>query len=151
MSREQVDAIYKVTNTAIHGFFEEHRFLSNFHLAPVIVNGMTYPSSEHAYMAMKVQDHSVQEEISRIETCGKARRFGQTLLLRPNWEYYRVAAMYHVLIHKFKDPTLRDLLAATGDKHLEETNWWGDKFWGVCEGEGLNMLGEVLMLVRNTL
>lgn len=29
-----------------------------------------------------------------------------------------------------------------------EGNTWGDKFWGVCDGEGENHLGKLLMEVR---
>jgi len=151
MSKELVDATYKVTDTAIHGFFEEHRYLSNFHLKPLIVCDVLYPSSEHAYMAQKTCDRNLQIEIAQIPTCGQVRRFGQTIPLRGDWEFYRVAAMLAVLYEKFKDIELAEMLLSTGDKYLEETNWWGDKFWGVCNGEGLNMLGKCLMLVRSSL
>lgn len=42
-------------------------------------------------------------------------------------------------------------LLATGTRYLEETNTWGDTYWGVCEGKGLNMLGKTLMQVRDEL
>ena len=42
-------------------------------------------------------------------------------------------------------------LLETGDVYLEETNTWGDVFWGVCNGKGENMLGQVLMLIRDEL
>lgn len=42
-------------------------------------------------------------------------------------------------------------LLDTANKPLIEENWWGDKFWGVCEttGEGENWLGRLLMDLRN--
>ena len=50
---------------------------------------------------------------------------------------------------KFQVPELREKLLATGDEELIEGNWWNDKFWGVCKGEGCNMLGLILMEVRD--
>lgn len=151
MTQEQVDVIYKVTDDAIHGFFMEHRCLSNFHEAPLTIDGITYPSSEHAYMAQKSLNRDVQLEISMIVGSNKAKKFGQNIVLRPDWEYYRVAAMLQVLFRKFEDHDLAMVLLNTGDKYLEETNWWNDKFWGVCNGKGLNMLGKCLMIVREDL
>jgi N-glycosidase YbiA len=151
MSQEQVDATYKVTDTAIHGFFMEHRCLSNFHELPLTVDGITYPSSEHAYMAQKTLDRDTQLEVSMIVGSGRVKKFGQTIPLRPDWEYYRVAAMLQVLFRKFEDHNLAMALLETGDKYLEETNWRKDEFWGVCEGKGLNMLGKCLMIVREDL
>ena len=42
-------------------------------------------------------------------------------------------------------------LLETDNKYLEETNNWGDRFWGVVDGIGKNMLGHVLMEVRRSL
>jgi len=42
-------------------------------------------------------------------------------------------------------------LLATGDQELIEGNTWGDRFWGVCDGEGQNQLGRLLMELRNEL
>ena len=39
-------------------------------------------------------------------------------------------------------------LIDTAGLYLEETNDWGDQFWGV-DGTGLNMLGHTLMFVRD--
>ena len=44
---------------------------------------------------------------------------------------------------------LKAQLLATEDEHLEEGNWWGDRYWGTCEGVGENHLGKILMQVRS--
>jgi len=55
---------------------------------------------------------------------------------------------------KSKDLTLKcdcelaKKFLATGDRYLEETNWWGDKVWGVYRGQGHNLTGKVLMDIR---
>ena len=60
--------------------------------------------------------------------------------------------MLRVLRAKFaQNPELAMQLLATGTRYLEETNTWGDTYWGVCEGKGLNMLGKTLMQVRDEL
>ena len=40
------------------------------------------------------------------------------------------------------------MLAATEDKLLIEGNTWGDVEWGVSNGKGKNLLGMILMQVR---
>lgn len=138
-----------VTDTQILGFFGNYRFLSNFHLEAVVVGGRAYPSAEHAYMAQKSLDPEVQIQFQETSlTPEKARKLGQSIAIRPDWELYKLPAMLHVLMAKFEVPYLRHLLLATGERYLEETNNWGDRFWGVCDGHGQNQLGHLLMLVR---
>jgi hypothetical protein len=52
------------------------------------------------------------------------------------------------LIQKFSDKVLMVKLLATGEEELVAGNWWKDKFWGVCDGEGQNHLGLLLMELR---
>lgn len=153
MSAELVDLHYRVTESEIAGFFREHRWLSNFHMCPVTVEGITYPSSEHAYMAQKTDSRAIKEHIATIEKAAEVKRYGQTIPLRPNWDEYRIIAMTKVLYAKFtQNEDLKVLLLETGDKVLKETNWWNDRFWGEdVNGNGKSMLGHCLMLVRSML
>ena len=58
--------------------------------------------------------------------------------------------MSSIVFEKFyRNKELRKKLLETGDRYLEETNWWGDDFWGGCNGEGRNELGKILMKVRD--
>lgn len=136
-----------VTDTQILGFFGEYQFLSNFYMTPVTLDEVVYPSSEHAYMCQKTDDPVAQAAIIRQPSPGKAKQVGRQVPLRENWDAYRLAAMLKVLTAKFADPQLRQKLLDTGDKYLEETNNWGDRYWGV-DGTGSNFLGQLLMLVR---
>ena len=137
-----------VNGTEILGFFEDYAFLSNFHPSPIVIGGVQYRTVEHAYMAYKTTSNDEKLRLSRVLKANEVKKEGQKVTLRPDWEYMRVAAMHHCLYEKFKIPELREALAKTGNKYLEEKNWWNDKFWGVCNGEGLNMLGKLLMMVR---
>lgn len=143
-----------VTEKSIYGFVGDYRWLSNFHMCDVIVDGILYPSSEHAYMAMKTDVLSEKRALSvdgRL-TCSEAKKFGQTVTLRANWDDIKVQAMHDVVLAKFgQNRQLATQLIATGTRHLEETNYWGDVFWGVCRGKGHNWLGQVLMSVRDIL
>jgi predicted NAD-dependent protein-ADP-ribosyltransferase YbiA (DUF1768 family) len=56
--------------------------------------------------------------------------------------------METLLRQKFAHPELRAKLKETNDAELVEGNWWGDRFWGVCRGEGENHLGKLLMKIR---
>jgi predicted NAD-dependent protein-ADP-ribosyltransferase YbiA (DUF1768 family) len=58
--------------------------------------------------------------------------------------------MRHLLESKFgkANPELRQMLIDTNPCVLIEGNTWGDRFWGVCEGKGENMLGRLLMNLR---
>ena len=59
--------------------------------------------------------------------------------------------MRHLLFKKFSQYEFFELLMLTGDAELIEGNNWGDTFWGVCNGRGENMLGKLLMEIRDYL
>lgn len=140
-----------VSDSAIMGFFGPYRFLSNYHLVPIEIGGVVYPSTEHAYMAQKTLDPEIRRHIASLALPADARKYGQTIALRADWGSFKTVAMLSALVKKFEDPALRAALLATGDRYLEETNDWGDRFWGVSGGVGKNMLGKLLMLVRDQL
>ena len=152
MQRINGRALPTVTDDGIYGFFQEYRFLSNAHECKVWMSGATYPTSEHAYHAQKTLNAHERQKISKLDTWQIAKAYGQKVKLRSDWEDVKRARMYAVLECKFiQNKYLRILLERTGDKYLEETNWWGDRYWGVCEGEGKNHLGRLLMRLRKEL
>jgi predicted NAD-dependent protein-ADP-ribosyltransferase YbiA (DUF1768 family) len=59
--------------------------------------------------------------------------------------------MQDLVIQKFSTPEFSKMLLSTGDKYLEETNHWGDTFWGKSGGIGENKLGQILMEIRKML
>lgn len=142
----------------VYGFFGEWRWLSNFQLCETSYEGDIYPSVENAYQAAKTSDREARkpmmERTSDDEmTEGKrARLFGRKAKIRPDWEEIKVEVMLSIVKEKFyRNPTLAGALLSTGDLYLEETNYWGDRFWGVSKGEGHNNLGKILMLIRDEL
>jgi ribA/ribD-fused uncharacterized protein len=134
----------------IEGFSAEYSFLSNFHPCEIEAWGLKFPSVEHAYQAAKVENLEDRVQF-QTGTPGQAKRLGQTVPLRSQWNYQKVGIMLELLRLKFSIPELREKLLATGDAYLEETNGWGDTYWGVHRGEGQNHLGQLLMQVRDEL
>lgn len=145
--------------SAITEFQGEWRWLSNFWMCPVPIGGIVYPSSEHAYQASKVLDMNARAKIADMATPGEAKRAGQVLTLRTDWERSKKRVMLLVVLAKFSNNhDLARQLAATGAAMLIEGNHWHDNFWGSCacrrcgQGDcnnGLNYLGRILTMVRD--
>lgn len=139
----------------IYGFFGQFRFLSNFWLCTVVDDmKVCYPSSEHAYQAQKTLDREERIFIASAPAPKRAKRYGYRVSLRKDvhWDTYRRTAMENVVTWKFtQNMYLRNKLLQTSDLYLEETNSWGDRYFGVCRGDGLNVLGRVLMETRSYL
>lgn len=148
MSDTKVREIQVIDKDNIKGFFGPYRWLSNFHLCIIRYEDMTYPSVENAYQAAKTMDKQLRKQFIGV-TPSEAKKLGSTIPLRKDWEEVKIGVMSDLLKRKFTDPELREGLLLTGDKYLEETNWWGDCYWGVCNNKGENVLGKMLMTIRN--
>lgn len=135
----------------IDSFSGEHEFLSNFMHSEIEYEGGTYPTVEHAFQAAKTLDKEERKGVREKKTPGQAKRAGRKVKLRPHWDNMKCMVMHNLLVKKFENEYLREKLLATGDAELIEGNTWGDKFWGVCKGEGENNLGRILMKVREKL
>lgn len=140
------------TPDAIYGLFGKYRCLSNFHEFGFWHDGLHYHTSEAAYMAMKTEDLEIRHFFSTLKTGKEAKQFGREIQLRDDWDDYRLHAMYQVLLSKFtQDLNSAEVLLSTGNKYIEETNWWKDVYWGKCGGIGKNHLGQILMSIRDFL
>jgi N-glycosidase YbiA len=136
----------------IDAFTGPYFFLSNFAESPVEFEGAVYPTVEHAFAATKTLDFTERELIRLAARPGEAKRLGRQVALRPGWDDLRVDVMRALLARKFAPGTdLAARLLATADAQLVEGNTWGDRFWGVCRGEGRNQLGQLLMERRDEL
>jgi ribA/ribD-fused uncharacterized protein len=144
----------------INSFRGNYAWLSNYWHSPVKLRELglerTFPTVEHAFQAAKVvfpfePKFSPQvDEIQAAATPAIAKRLGQKVTLRGDWEDVKVQVMRECLQWKFghRNPDLQAALLATRPHHLIEGNTWGDRFWGVEDGNGENMLGILLMEVR---
>ena len=135
-------------------FDGEYNFLSNFYPSPFEWNGITFPAVENWFQAWKTTDEDEFYAIATADTPGKSKRLGRKCTLRPDWEAIKVDVMRAGLKYKFQNPELRNKLLSTGDEELVEGNTWHDRTWGrcICEkcgGQGQNLLGQLLMELRN--
>lgn len=134
----------------IESFKDYYGFLSNFYRSSAGYDGVIYPTSEHAYQAAKTLDKNERARILKAHSPGKAKRLGQKVTKREDWEEIKVCVMYGIVYDKFnRHPMLAFKLIKTRGIELVEGNTWNDIFWGVCDGVGLNHLGKILMKVRN--
>ena len=134
--------------TKIDTFSGPFEFLSNFYEKTLEYDNVWWPTLEHAYQAMKTLDPDERDTIRASRSPALAKRLGNRLKMREDWDDIKVGLMHELLRVKFRDPDLRDRLIATGEAELIEGNHWGDSFWGVCKGNGKNWLGRLLMAVR---
>jgi len=106
---------------------------------------------EHAYQAHKTLNEDSREMIRNAKDPSIAKKLGRGVEMRPDWEVVREGLMRDFIRKKFESPFLADQLLKTGDSELVFGNTWNDRVWGVCRGTGSNLLGKILMEVRQEL
>lgn len=138
-------------------FDGKYAFLSNFYNCPVTYNGLTYQNNEAAFQAQKTLDENVRKEFTNLPP-NLAKRKGRRVTLRSDWEKVKDDVMYEICLAKFfsvKNYKLLELLLNTDSEEIVEGNHWHDNYWGNCmcdrckSIEGKNMLGKILMEIRN--
>lgn len=133
---------------------DQHGSFSNFAPYPVEIDGKVWPTSEHYFQAQKFVGTS-HEEAMRLERSPMVvARMGRDRKkpLRPDWDAVKDDVMRKAVLAKFtQHQDLRTQLLATGDtkivEHTENDSYWGDG----GDGSGRNMLGLILMDVRDQL
>jgi len=135
-------------------FFYEQDFyvLSNFSSFQVRIDGVSYPTSEHAYHCAKFEGKPHIQEIIRNapsahEAFKDAADFKSDRV--ENWDEIKYSVMKDILIHKvMQHEYVRRKLLDTGDRELIE-NSWRDDVWGWGHNKsGQNLLGKCWMEIR---
>lgn len=136
----------------INEFRGEYSFLSNFTKVDIVLDGIIYPSVEHAYCSAKNEElwwkaYCADEKNQAGMVKKKSRYVGNV----SNWKEIQIDIMTKCLKQKFSKEPFHSLLMKTGDMYIQEGNNWNDKFWGVClkTGVGENNLGKILMQIRD--
>ncbi|WP_313233436.1 NADAR family protein [Tissierella praeacuta] len=139
-------------------FRGEYRFLSNFYQCPFSYRGLVYPNAESAFQAQKCSTEEGKIKYTLQKNPVRAKQMGKKEPDLPvNWDEISLDIMREILIAKFSVPDLAEMLKATGDAYIEESNHWHDNRWGncICEKceleEGQNLLGKLLMDIRTDL
>lgn len=138
--------------TKIENFRGSYNFLSNFYNCKIIYKGITYNNTEAAYQAQKCPERAL--EFCNL-TGSQAKKLGRLVEMNPDFEDKKLEIMEEIVTEKFcQNPDLMEKLLATDELYIEEGNWWGDTFWGVCTNKkmdhvGKNHLGKILMEIRS--
>ena len=140
--------------------------LGNFAKAPITIDGVTFPTSEHLFHIMKFRDTAARKDIKSLAgmpmKCAAKKYEGQGLR-REDWGEYIVDAMKFCLVTKYAQcEAFRSELEKTRGLYIleDETNRMkrkhkGADSWGAIlsdDGQtyvGPNLLGRLLMELRD--
>ena len=128
-------------------FLAHEKFRKLFH-SEIIMS--EYPTNEHFYQACKAKDLEISKWIKNAPTPTLAMKAGRSLQkkeIRDDWEKVKVFIMKEGLRVKFANENLAIMLLWTGDAVLVEDSPT-DMFWGGSLPGSKNMLGQLLMEVR---
>src|SRR4028119_765559 len=133
---------------------EPYGAFSNFSPHGVEMDGQWWPTSEHYFQAQKFAGTPHADQIREVKTPKDAARMGRdrSRPLRSDWERVKDDIMRKAVLRKFETHAdIREVLLSTGDAPIVE-NAPGDYYWGCgADGSGKNMLGQILMEVREIL
>lgn len=130
-------------------FRGKYGFLSNFYEVEIRYGSLKFKCVESAFQALKSKDYSVRKSFENLNGVD-SKRLGRKIKLREDWNIIKIDVMRYLLKIKFNNNEMRRRLLALEDEYIVEENSWNDRFWGVDEksGEGLNMLGKLIMEIR---
>jgi ribA/ribD-fused uncharacterized protein len=127
---------------------------SNFAAFPIRLKDVEWPTTEHYFQAQKFAGTPHEEAVRRADSPMAAAKMGRerSRPLRADWEAVKDDIMREAVLAKFRQhPSLLALLLSTGDAEIVE-HTTNDSYWGDGgNGCGRNMLGQILMEVRERL
>lgn len=130
---------------------EAYGCFANFSRHSVTLKGKVWATSEHYFQAQKFAGTPHEEELRKIAKPMDVARAGRdrSRPLRKDWEFVKDDIMREVVYAKFtQNEECKKELLSTGDakliEHTTNDNYWADG----GDGSGKNMLGIILMEVR---
>lgn len=127
---------------------------SNFSRHSINLKGETWETSEHYFQAQKFVGTRHETEVRKTKGPRAAADMGRDRKrpLRDDWEQVKDDIMREAVMAKFtQHKDLKEILISTGDavlvEHTRNDSYWGDG----GDGSGKNMLGKILMEVREKL
>ena len=135
--------------------FSNVHSLFSFDEPRIVVDGEEWSCSEAYFQAQKslgTSDYETVKELMRNADPMEAYGIGRRHKRRPDWFDVNVDVMRKAVYAKFtQNQELKELLLSTGDHPLVQVKP-GDWFWGTGpDNNGKNMLGELLMELRDGL
>ncbi len=133
---------------------EEYGCFSNFSNYGFTLEGKYWMTSEHYFQAKKFEGTEFEEIIRHLENPMDVAIKGRdkSLPLRNDWEEVKDDIMRKAVFEKFsQNESIKDILLSTKNEVIVEGTST-DYYWGCgTNGSGKNMLGIILMEVRNQL
>ena len=133
---------------------DEYGCFSNFAPYSFELDGKRWSTSEHYFQAQKFHGTDYEEKIRVLDNPMEAAKMGRdrSLPLRDDWEHVKDDIMRNAVYAKFsQNSELKSILLKTGSEYIVE-NTSNDYYWGCgTNGTGKNMLGKILMEVREKL
>jgi ribA/ribD-fused uncharacterized protein len=142
------------TDASILQFTGGCRWLSNFAPVSISLQGIKYPSVEHAYMSAK-SDLEAWKTFCKdpFHSAGTVKRASYEFNPLPQeWhDTKKVLVMRECLQQKFSQEPYLWMLKQTRGIFLQEGNYHNDTFWGFClkTNTGENNLGKMIMEIRD--
>ena len=138
------------------GIFNFHRrydFLAMDYPIDIEIDGIVYPNAERAYAAIRFKDERYKKRClvnSQKELIYMINVMVSGPLIRDDFAGDPSIDLIKILRIKFSNPILKEKLLETGDEPIVNL-CKGQKLMGVYRGNGENLLGVSLCLVRNEL
>lgn len=127
---------------------------SNFSAHKIFLKEKSWKTSEHYFQAQKFAGTSHEEELRLADSPMQVAKMGRDRKrpLRKDWEEVKDEIMLEALRAKFtQHKDLKEILLGTGDailvEHTKNDFYWADG----GDGSGKNMLGILLMKLREEL
>jgi ribA/ribD-fused uncharacterized protein len=150
VNKAQAEIAFYRSNEKPYGAF------SNLLRRTMVFEGCEYPTAEHAYQAGKARKEAVRDWILSAPTPSLVAMAAHGLYtwdINPDWSRTKFDRMREVLRAKFtQHEDLKQLLLSTENARLVEagrTDNAVNRTWGEVNGKGMNMLGVLLMEIRD--
>ena len=104
----------------------ETRWLSNMSYVNIEYDGVTYPSTENFYQAMKYKSNVIRKSISGMRSFTAKSFSRDNEMTNDKFESRKLEIMLYAQRKKCEQEPFKSKLLATGDCLLEEGNWWYD-------------------------
>lgn len=133
-------------------YIKDTDILDNYAATTLLIDGLPYPTLEHAYQSLKCTDPAGKEAIRNAPTPAQAKHLANNVYGQhkdPTWDKVKVERMKFLMTQKFEQHSeVQKTLQQSKPHTIEEASPY-DNFWGTgTEGTGKNMIGKLWMEIR---
>jgi predicted NAD-dependent protein-ADP-ribosyltransferase YbiA (DUF1768 family) len=157
MARVRKNAGYAQQSDAITSFVGGYNYLSNFFEVPFVFDDKVWPSVEHCYQANMSGTRTQYERIRNTPTARGVYNLVKSWLKKgetfhiydPEQKKTAYFLMLSIQEAKFtQNPKLAKQLVQTGNREIIPSDEEVGPLWGIKDGFGENLLGDILMDIR---